>query len=193
MWFRILSGSLLAAICLAEIKPCEYMDRIYRINGNSIDFPCESTKNIFITTERYKPCSIIPMRFQIDGDNERCFVVLTRLRSGNPVTLGVIDLTRPSCYAHIKPYPCWSYQEEGNCNAFQSVVDIFIDVKVSASANELHGNTWEINGVTVCAAAFCFVEVFGYLTVNMCAILKFDSNHMLDVLKFEFRYKPSNK
>ncbi|XP_019531562.2 major royal jelly protein 5 [Aedes albopictus] len=129
MWFRILSGSLLAVLCLADVKPCEYMDRIYRINGNSIDFPCESTKNIFVSTERYKPCSIIPMRFQIDGDNERCFVVMTRLRTGNPVTLGVIDLTRPSCYAHIKPYPCWSYQEEGNCNAFQSVVDIFVDVK----------------------------------------------------------------
>lgn len=140
MLLRVLIGGLLAVVCIAEVKNCDYSDKIYRINGNSIDFPCESTKNIFITTDRYKPSSIIPMRFQIDGDRDRCIVVLTRLRSGNPVTLGVIDLMRPSCYAHIAPYPCWSYQEEGNCNALQSVVDLYIDAKVSETIAWYNGH-----------------------------------------------------
>lgn len=130
MWLRVTLAFGLLAVTLAEVKPCEYGDKIYRINGNSIDFPCESTKNIFITTERFKPSSIIPLRFQIDKKHDRALVVLPRLRTGIPITFGVIDLKKPNCYTHIKPYPCWPYQEEGNCNSFQSVVDAYIDVKV---------------------------------------------------------------
>ncbi|KAL9701479.1 hypothetical protein quinque_004920 [Culex quinquefasciatus] len=129
MWLRVTLAFGLLAVTLAEVKPCEYGDKIYRINGNSIDFPCESTKNIFITTERFKPSSIIPLRFQIDKKHDRALVVLPRLRTGIPITFGVIDLKKPNCYTHIKPYPCWPYQEEGNCNSFQSVVDAYIDVK----------------------------------------------------------------
>ncbi|XP_055630542.1 major royal jelly protein 5-like [Toxorhynchites rutilus septentrionalis] len=140
MWLRILTWSLAMWYCGAEIKPCDYADKIYRINGNSIDFPCDATKNIFVTTERYKPCNIIPLRFQIDHQSDRALIVLPRLRSGIPITFGVFDLKKPNCYTHIKPYPCWQYQEEGNCNSFQSVVDAYIDIK---------NNLWVLdNGIT---------------------------------------------
>ncbi|XP_058837522.1 major royal jelly protein 4-like [Topomyia yanbarensis] len=129
MFVWVLYWSLVSVVCFADNKPPDNTDKIYRINGNSIDFPCESTKNIFITTERYKPSNIIPLRFQIDHKRDRALCVLPRLRTGIPVTLGVIDLKRVSCYAHIKPYPCWDYQEEGNCNSLQSVVDAFIDIR----------------------------------------------------------------
>ncbi|XP_053686765.1 major royal jelly protein 3-like [Sabethes cyaneus] len=127
VWFLYMS--LVSVICSAQNKPPDYSEKIYRINGNSIDFPCESTKNIFISTERYKPSNIIPLRFQIDHKLDRALCVLPRLRTGIPITLGVIDLLRPNCYTHIKPYPCWDYQEEGNCNSFQSVVDAYIDIR----------------------------------------------------------------
>uniref|UniRef100_A0A182NIM2 Bee-milk protein n=1 Tax=Anopheles dirus TaxID=7168 RepID=A0A182NIM2_9DIPT len=105
----------------------EYCDKVYRINGNSIDFPCDSTKNIYISTQRYMPRNVMPVRFQYD--NQRCLLALPRLRAGVPTTLGQIDLGKPNCYAHIKPFPCWAYQEEGNCNSLQSVIDLYVDVK----------------------------------------------------------------
>uniref|UniRef100_A0A182SH53 Bee-milk protein n=1 Tax=Anopheles maculatus TaxID=74869 RepID=A0A182SH53_9DIPT len=105
----------------------EYCDKVYRINGNSIDFPCESTKNIYISTQRYMARNVMPVRFQCD--HNRVIIAQPRLRAGVPTTLGQIDLNKPSCYAHIKPFPCWAYQEEGNCNSLQSVIDLYVDVK----------------------------------------------------------------
>lgn len=36
-------------------------------------------------------------------------------------------MRRGQCMTSIAPFPCWSLQEEGNCQALQSVVDIFLD------------------------------------------------------------------
>ncbi|XP_058121435.1 protein yellow-like [Anopheles ziemanni] len=116
---------LLSAFASNEVH--EYCDKVYRVNGNSIDFPCESTKNIYCSTQRYIPRNVIPVRCQYD--HERVILALPRLKTGVPVTLGQIDLNKPNCYAHIKPFPCWAYQEEGNCNSLQSVIDLFKDVK----------------------------------------------------------------
>uniref|UniRef100_A0A182MPN1 Bee-milk protein n=1 Tax=Anopheles culicifacies TaxID=139723 RepID=A0A182MPN1_9DIPT len=126
------TGQLLALLfalvsVLGSHEEHEYCDKVYRINGNSIDFPCESTKNIYISTQRYMARNVMPVRFQYD--KERAVICLPRLRPGVPTTLGQIDLNKPSCYAHIKPFPCWAYQEEGNCNSFQSVIDVYTDVK----------------------------------------------------------------
>ncbi|XP_041773239.1 protein yellow [Anopheles merus] len=112
---------------LASTDDLEYCNIVYRINGNSIDFPCLSTKNIYISAHRYQPRNVMPVRCQYD--NQRMLIALPRLRSGVPTTLGQIDLNKPNCYAHIKPYPCWAYQEEGNCNSLQSVIDLYVDVK----------------------------------------------------------------
>ncbi|XP_058066247.1 major royal jelly protein 2 [Anopheles bellator] len=125
--FSLVLHCLLLAIIASVVSEHEYCDKVYRINGNSIEFPCESTKNIYISTQRYIARHVMPVRFQYDGN--RCIMALPRLRHGVPTTLGQIDLNKPSCYAHIKPYPCWAYQEEGNCNSLQSVIDVFADVK----------------------------------------------------------------
>lgn len=36
-------------------------------------------------------------------------------------------MKKGQCSASIEPYPCWSLQEEGNCQAIQSAVDIYLD------------------------------------------------------------------
>lgn len=45
-----------------------------------------------------------------------------------PATLAKVSLkNKNGCQSVLVPYPCWSLQEEGNCAALQSVVDIFLD------------------------------------------------------------------
>lgn len=38
-----------------------------------------------------------------------------------------MSLRRGQCFGTISPYPCWDLQEEGNCQALQSAVDVFLD------------------------------------------------------------------
>lgn len=58
---------------------------------------------------------------------DEAFVTLPRLKSGTPFTLGKISMKRGQCFTSVTPYPCWSLQEEGNCQALQSAIDIFLD------------------------------------------------------------------
>lgn len=101
----------------------------FRLNGQNIGFPCASTRNIYTTTGRYIPSNIIGVRSQIYKDS--AIVVFPRFRVGVPITLGQISLKKGGCQAFVKPFPCWALQEEGNCQAFQSVADVFIDSQVS--------------------------------------------------------------
>jgi len=59
-------------------------------------------------------------------------VALPRYKQGVPFTLGKVNLKKGECLTKIAPYPCWAIQEEGNCQALQSVVDIAVDQNVSA-------------------------------------------------------------
>jgi hypothetical protein len=64
-------------------------------------------------------------RAQIHRDE--AFVTLPRLKPGVPFTLGKISMRRGQCMTSVTPWPCWSLQEEGNCQSLQSAVDIFLD------------------------------------------------------------------
>lgn len=98
-----------------------------KLTGRSIEWPCESTKNIYLTSGRHIPRNVIPLRAQIFKSD--AIVVTPRLRQGVPITLGKIELKKGVCYSTIKPFPCWSLQEEGNCDALQNVVDVFLDAQ----------------------------------------------------------------
>lgn len=100
-------------------------DLTFRVSGSHLEWPCTSTKNIYVQSGRYIPKNIIVTRAQIYRDE--AFVTLPRLKSGTPFTLGKVSMKRGQCSTSILPYPCWSLQEEGNCQALQSAVDIFLD------------------------------------------------------------------
>lgn len=59
-------------------------------------------------------------------DNE-VFVAFPRYKPGTPATLARADLSGGCCEMKFEPFPCWSMQEEGDCNSLQSVVDLVID------------------------------------------------------------------
>lgn len=101
----------------------------FRLTGNNIGWPCESTQSIYTNTGRYIPKSIIATRCQIYKNT--AFVALPRYKCGVPFTLGTICLKKSPCWATIEPWPCWSMQEEGNCEALQNVVDLYLDGQVN--------------------------------------------------------------
>ncbi|XP_017887555.1 major royal jelly protein 1 [Ceratina calcarata] len=97
------------------------------LSGLSVEWPCQSTKNIYETSGRYISRNIIATRAQIY--NDQAILALPRYKPGVPFTLGVLSLNSQSCEPKIAPFPCWAIQEEGNCQALQSVVDLVLDMQ----------------------------------------------------------------
>lgn len=129
---RLLLCITVSLLMVAYVAPsCDISllpELTYRLSGNNIEWPCQSTKNIYTTTGRYTPRHVIATRAQIHRDE--AIVAFPRYKSGVPITLGRVNLRKGSCYANVQPFPSWSIQEEGNCQALQSVVDVVIDAMV---------------------------------------------------------------
>lgn len=93
--------------------------------GGSFKWPCASTKALYKNSGKYNSKHVIATRAQASGDD--IFLTLPRYKGGVPATLVKTSISKSNCYASLNPFPCWSMQEEGNCQALQSVVDIFQD------------------------------------------------------------------
>lgn len=91
----------------------------------NLQFPCESTKRIYLSTKRYIPKNFILTRAQIHQNV--VYACAPRLKNGVPFTLAKITLKKGQCVPPVEPYPCWSIQEEGNCQAIQSCTDLVHD------------------------------------------------------------------
>lgn len=50
-----------------------------------------------------------------------------RYKRGVPATLVSTSLKTDKCYLKTKAFPNWKTQQEGNCNAIQSAVDLYLD------------------------------------------------------------------
>lgn len=108
-----------SATCDKEIqRPLEW-------TGGSFEWPTQSTRALYSASGRFIGKNVIATRAQMYKDD--VILAFPRYKPGNPVTLGRVSLKQKTCEAIISPYPCWSTQEEGNCGALQSVVDIFVD------------------------------------------------------------------
>lgn len=114
--------------CLKDAECVKPLHPLLQWLGGSFAWPCPSTKAIYKSSGRFVPKNVIATRAQILKDE--VFVALPRFKPGVPVTLGKTSLKK-GCAATFSPFPCWSMQEEGNCQALQSVVDIFLDRQVS--------------------------------------------------------------
>lgn len=130
MLLRFANILILAALVSHLDGACDSSSQIlqdltFQLSGSQLEWPCTSTKNIYVQSGRYVPRNVIMTRAQIYRDE--AFVTLPRLKSGVPFTLGKISMKRGQCSTSVTPYPCWSLQEEGNCQAIQSAIDIFLD------------------------------------------------------------------
>ncbi|XP_003708511.2 L-dopachrome tautomerase yellow-g [Megachile rotundata] len=103
------------------------LSRSLILSGQSLDWPCQSTKNIYETSGRYIARNVIATRAQVYKDE--AILALPRYKPGVPFTLGVISLQSSDCAPKVAPFPCWAIQEEGNCQALQSAVDIVLDMQ----------------------------------------------------------------
>ncbi|XP_001603573.1 major royal jelly protein 1 [Nasonia vitripennis] len=93
--------------------------------GSNIEWPCTATKNMYKSSGKYVGKNVIATRAAIYKDD--AFLALPRYRAGVPATLAKVSMKGKNCQASLSPFPCWTFQEEGNCAALQSVVDIFLD------------------------------------------------------------------
>lgn len=100
-------------------------DMTFSLSGHSLDWPCQNTKNIYMTNGRYIARNVIATRTQIYKDD--AIVAMPRYKPGVPFTLGVMSLKIKDCEPKVAPFPCWQIQEEGNCQALQNVVDVVLD------------------------------------------------------------------
>lgn len=128
----------ISALCLVILANCLSLvlcspdkqllpELSFTLSGFSLDWPCQSTKNIYQTSGRYIPRNIIATRTQIYKD--AAIVALPRYRPGVPFTLGAMSLKTKDCTPKVTPFPCWAIQEEGNCHGLQNVVDIVLDIQ----------------------------------------------------------------
>jgi len=98
----------------------------YTLNGQNIEWPCTSTKSVYTDTGRYVAKNVIVTRAQVWGD--RAFVLTPRFRSGVPFTVSTVRLEcEHRCWPVLVPYPCWALHDEGDPNAIQNAVDVYLD------------------------------------------------------------------
>jgi len=102
-------------------------DLTFTLSGANLEWPCSVTKNIFTSSGRYISKNVIATRMQIYKDE--AIVLTPRYKEGVPFTLGKLSLKSKNHHPSITPFPCWNLQEEGNCQALQSAVDIFLDAQ----------------------------------------------------------------
>lgn len=98
----------------------------YTLNGQNVEWPCASTKNVYADTGRYVAKNVIGTRVQVWGD--RAFVLTPRFRPGVPFTVSAVRLDcADRCWPALAPYPCWSQHDESDPNAVQNAVDMYLD------------------------------------------------------------------
>ncbi|XP_037826079.1 protein yellow [Lucilia sericata] len=110
---------------LTPDKSCHDSAGVVQWTGGQFEFPCPSTKSLFKSSGKFIPKNVIATRAQIIRDT--IFLALPRYRKGVPATLVKTTITPGTCSTTFTPYPCWDMQEEGNCKALQSVVDLVVD------------------------------------------------------------------
>jgi len=98
----------------------------YTLSGQNVEWPCASTKSVYADTGRYVAKNVIATRAQVWGN--RAFVLTPRFRSGVPFTLSTVRLEcEHRCWPVLTPYPCWALHDEGDPNAIQNAVDLYLD------------------------------------------------------------------
>lgn len=106
-------------------KPCPNSASVVQWTGGQFEFPCPSTKSLFKSSGKFIPKNIIATRAQLIKDT--IYLALPRYKKGVPATLVKTTLRPGTCATTFSPFPCWNMQEEGNCKALQSVVDLVVD------------------------------------------------------------------
>lgn len=106
-------------------KACADPSSVVQWTGGQFEFPCASTKSLFKSSGKYISKNVIATRAQIIRDT--IYLALPRYRKGVPSTLVKTTIQPGTCSATFTPFPCWDMQEEGNCKALQSVVDLVVD------------------------------------------------------------------
>lgn len=112
--------------CDQELLP----ELSFKLGSQSLSWPSDAARQQYMSAGRLVPRNTIATRVQIYKDE--AIVAMPRFKPGVPVTLGVTSLKAKAGNNNspgLVPFPSWAMQEEGNCEALQSVVDVVLDAK----------------------------------------------------------------
>ncbi|XP_066153439.1 dopaminechrome tautomerase [Euwallacea fornicatus] len=123
MILLLIGTSVIAPILTASCN--QNHESFFKISGRNVEFPCQNCLDIYSSTGRYIPRNIIATRLQIFRD--KAIVALPRYRPGVPFTIAQFKLDSDLWKPKLKPFASWTIQEEGNCEAIQNAVDLFMD------------------------------------------------------------------
>lgn len=92
-----------------------------------IDYEWESQEQqkAFLNTSRYIPQNVLISGINFYG--ESLFLTMPRMLDGVPATLATIPVLQTNTAPKLKPFPSWSDNTIGNCNALQFVQNVEID------------------------------------------------------------------
>ncbi|KAF5288321.1 hypothetical protein FQR65_LT12055 [Abscondita terminalis] len=126
MVLKYILFAVLNVVCVTSVCEKDYRQTIEWVGG-PFEWSDTSVQSLFKSSGRYINKNIIGLRAQCHGD--WAYVAMPRLRPGCAATLAQVSLKQTGTDAILKPFPCWVSQEENNCQALQSVVDLFLDIQ----------------------------------------------------------------
>lgn len=94
---------------------------------NTIDFEWDSPvdRQAYLNTSRYIPQNVLISGINFYGEN--LFLTMPRMLDGVPATLATIPVQQIDTAPKLRPFPSWSDNAVGDCNALQFVQNIEID------------------------------------------------------------------
>lgn len=118
---------VLSVVCCADHDKTLLIEWTYHISGNNIKWPSLSTKNAYEQTGQFIPPNVIATRVQMYKD--QAIVLTPKYKMGVPFTLGKFSMnTNNKCCPELEAYPSFQAHEDGNADAIQNAVDMFVGV-----------------------------------------------------------------
>ncbi|KAF2894442.1 hypothetical protein ILUMI_11731 [Ignelater luminosus] len=123
MVFKYFLLAAIHVICITAVCDKETVEW----TGGPLVWAEAATKAAYQSSGRYISKNMIATRGQIHGDH--AYLAIPRYKPGVAATLVQVSLKPNPCDAVLVPFPCLLSQDEKDCQALQSVVDLFIDIQ----------------------------------------------------------------
>lgn len=133
------SAVVLAALPSSLRRPMEVV-----AEWRTVDFvfPNRVVRDSAILTGNFVPKNVVVIDVDAygEGKHQRIFVTTPRLKPGVPATLSELSVEESSVAPRLRPFPSWSWNEQGDCD---NLISVF------RTATDQCGRLWVLDSGTV--------------------------------------------